>query len=156
ARISHDIQSRPVDGRPLAAHFIAMALFLALSFVPRRAGLSGFEERVVVVLWFLAAGVGIILAVLLLVPFRFVSVLVRSTGSLWLLATAGAWISERLIWPAREMWANSLLDAPTSLTLRLVHTILHPFFPDLVVNPAQLSISSSHFTIVVLMACSGV
>jgi exosortase E/protease (VPEID-CTERM system) len=101
---------------------------------------------------------GIALLALACLPLRAWIGIFRTTGLLWLYASIAGALAFCLRYPLQSMWesANSIPGRTMQqLSFRSVQKVLSIFLPNVQVDPANFTIGTPHFTVVIAQACSG-
>ncbi|PWU08151.1 MAG: exosortase E/protease, VPEID-CTERM system [Terriglobia bacterium] len=155
-RISRLLERQPLDWRFAVGHVCLMLVFVALEVSYLTARISPGSLPVVKGIWLLTGGLAIAMAGLAFVPLRIWADFARGTGSLWVVAATGGIAAEWLINIFQASWNNRFWQLPTTLTFRLVESLLRVFVPGVIAEPATGSIGTPHFHVVILEACSGV
>ena len=145
-------RSAPVAVRRtlLAGHFCSLALFGFLSRILFGGSVLGAWTDIVALAWVASGLLGIVLAALAFLPWETWSMLFRSTGNTWAYAAAMAvlvcWLGNAL----RLLWGPA-----TRATFVIVKFLLGLFLSRVISDPANSTIGSTSFYVVVDPACSG-
>ncbi len=149
-QISDDVKLASLNRGLLAAHFLAMAAFGALSWALYGNHLASSASALAAPLWLVAGASGIAFAAFALLPLDQWARLVRETGSLWaytLLAVVSACVIGR--------YSQSLWTPFGYLTFGLVKAFLSPFVSGIVANPATMTLGTAKFSVEIAPQCSG-
>ena len=150
AVISKQTQSVPVGPGFLAAHFMAMAAFGALSWALYGNHLGVLSAQLLASLWLIAGGCGIGFGACSLSPLTLWVQLVRETGSLWIGALAAVVSACAVGGFSQSLWTHT-----TYLTFGLVKAFLSLFVSRIVSNPASMTLGTEKFAVTIAPECSG-
>ena len=145
-------RSAPVPVRRilLGGHFCSMALFGFLSRILFGGSALGSWTDGVALAWTASGLLAIVLAGLAFLPLETWSMLLRITGNTWAYAIAMAvfvcWLGNSLRW----LWAPA-----TRATFIIVKFLLGLFLSPVISDPANATIGSTSFYVVIDPACSG-
>ena len=147
--VSQRLEKDPIRWPLLLAHFGAV-FAVAWMAAALWGGKTGLPQDLLAAGCIAGAFAAVILAATAVVPLPSWIELLRETRPLpaWafgaaVVACLGGMLSLRLWGPA------------TRVTFRMVQLILHPLFPDLLVQPEALRIGTSRFTVLITRDCSG-
>jgi exosortase E/protease (VPEID-CTERM system) len=150
SQISGDLRQTPLNRTLLAAHLLAMAVFVQLSQTLYGNHLLALTPAVALALWLAAGFAAIALAALALVPRWAWAKILHHTGSLWALTLA-------LIIAAcfAGNGLRSLWNPAASLTFFLAKSFLAPFVSGIVADPATMILGTQRFVVYIAPQCSG-
>jgi exosortase E/protease (VPEID-CTERM system) len=161
-RVSSELEKTPIRWSLFAGHFLPLAGFVGLSFLPPASDQSGVQTAALAIAWFVAGALAIALAGSAFIPPRAAFELVRGTGYVWVYALLVGIVASKLVvsfplWNgAFWMPATSLAWKPaTDLTFGLVKAFLHLFLSDVVADRATMTIGSPTFNVTILPWCAG-
>jgi exosortase E/protease (VPEID-CTERM system) len=149
-RISTRLLTIPFAWRFLAGHFCALGTFVFLSTRVFGANLSGLPSDLAAGAWLATGTVAIALAALAFAPAALWLEAARTTGIVWAYALAGALFSCLLGNASRLLW-----DPAAHGTFFLAKTILQPFLPVVVSDPARYILGTPAFRVEIARQCSG-
>ena len=145
-RISARLLTIPFAWRFLAGHFLAMGAFALLSI-----RLFGeVSSNLAAGAWLATGALAIVLAALAFAPAALWMEAVRATGIVWAYALGGALLSCLLGNASRLLW-----DPAAHGTFLLAKTILRPFLPVIVSEPARYILGTPAFRVEIARQCSG-
>ncbi|HEY3823072.1 MAG TPA: exosortase E/protease, VPEID-CTERM system [Bryobacteraceae bacterium] len=139
-----------VDWRFFIAHAVSISLFGILSPLLYGALSSSLISNLAAAAWLATGLSAIAFGGFALIPPSLWLRIARNTGYLWMIAFIAVILacltgnSSRSLWP----WA-------AGITFRIVHVLVSPFIPDLVVHPATMEIGSQRFLVEIAPECSG-
>lgn len=149
-RILVDLVRRPIHSQLLLAHFVLLALFVALSSFLFDARPSLPLDFALTGGWLVTGAAACGLVVLAFVPAAFWVEVIRSTRHVLafaVLVSAGGFVSSQL---ALTLWQ------PLSRgTMDVAYAILHPFVDNLIIDPENFILGSPGFQVEIGAPCSG-
>ena len=150
AQLAGSLARTPVNRRLLAAHFLAIGLFAGFAAALFRPGLVSAAPDLLAGGFFLTGLAAMISAALAAAPRPIWMQLVRSTGRLWLYASAAAVAACSAGALSRSLWLPA-----SKLTFTMVRLMLSLAVRDLVIQPERLRLGTHRFTAIVSPECSG-
>jgi len=156
-RGGRDLQEVDAAARALSAvrpRWVLVHVILVLLLVPLSLSLYGSGAELplaaVVALWLLVAMLAAAALLVALAPWKLWYQAIRALGSLWWYATftaAGAALAMG--------WSQALWAGMARVTFEAVYRVLSWLVPALQIDPANLSIDTGHFGVVIAPVCSG-
>ena len=150
AQISDQAEQVRAGRGLLAAHFLAMTAFSALSWALYGNHMASVSADLSALIWLVAGASGIAFAAFSLIPLRLWVRLVRETGWLSgyaLLAMVSACVVGR--------YSQALWMPAAHLTFGLVKAFLSPFVSGIIANPATMNLGTAKFSVEIAPECSG-
>ena len=147
--ISDRLAGTPFVWSYLAAHGAGMIAFAFLSTV-LFGGVQGLLGNLIASIWLGTGILGIVTALFFFVPPKTVRELLGNTGSAWIYAVPAAALTPALVIASKRLWKPA-----TALTFEIVKSILNPFVPGFVADPATKIIGTQKFTVQIAPGCSG-
>jgi exosortase E/protease (VPEID-CTERM system) len=148
-QISAELRGSPISWRLLASHVGAMIVFCVLSSM-LFSGAAGHSGNLVVAMWLLSGSLGIVFAGFAVIPPTCCWSILRSSGWVWVYASAGAVAANLLAGRNKFLWGPA-----SALTFKLVKVLLRPFLAGVVADPARLIIGTAKFRVSIAPGCSG-
>ena len=150
AQISKQAGVVPIGRGLLAAHFLAMSAFGALSWALYGNHTAAFSANLSTAIWLFAGGSGIAFGAFSLIPLTMWLRLVRATGWLWAYALAAV-VSACVV----GRYSQFLWMPATHLAFVLVKALLSPFLSGIIADPTTMSLGTAKFSVRIASECSG-
>jgi exosortase E/protease (VPEID-CTERM system) len=148
-RMSSELAEVPIGWTLLGAHFVAIALFAALSS-RLYGGAPGTGTSFLAGTWLLAGTSAIAFAALAFIPWVQWMRLVASGGWLWVYALIAILLASSVGTISRSLWQPA-----SRLTFSLAKLFLKPFVTGILADPASLRLGTTHFRTTIAPECSG-
>ena len=150
AGLDADLKHLSLQKRFLAAHVLAMAVFVLLSSRLFAVSLSAAGSTLLACAWILSGLMAIVAGALAFIPAFAWRRVIEGTGPLWIYTLAAIIVACFAGNSSRELWV------PVSrITFALVRLMLAPFYAHIVADPASMTLGTSRFSVEIAPECSG-
>jgi exosortase E/protease (VPEID-CTERM system) len=134
----------------LTAHAVLVAALAPLSYLLYRGDVTSFGFAAMAGVWVLTSAAAVMAASIGLIPPGVWLQGIRSLGRGWIYAATVALLGTSAWYGSESLWAST-----TAVTFELVKAVLTPFLPDLITDPVDRVIGTTHFAVEISEVCSG-